>query len=113
MNTQLGDMVCMSLQYSYASIITFEIGVICLKLEKNRCLFNRRKNDSRKKIYYNIDTGKENISPAALHPISRDACTTLAEQPNESILQRNHPNSSLSLLHTYIHNICTYIRTLL
>ena len=54
------------------------------------------------KIYYNTDTDKENISPAALHPISRDACTMLAEQPNESILQRNHPNSSMSPLHNLI-----------
>ena len=73
------------------------------KVRKNRSyLFDRRKNDSRKKIYYNTDTGKENISPAALCPISKDACTTLAEQPNESILQRKHPNSSLSLLHDLI-----------
>ena len=61
------------------------------KVKKNkRHLFDRRKNDTRKK------TSKENIPPP---PIPSNNPTTDLQQTNEGVLQRNHPNSMLSFLY--------------
>jgi hypothetical protein len=62
------------------------------KIKKNRRhLLDRRKNDTRKK------SSKENVSPLPIppsNPIPIDL-----QQPNEGMLQRNHPNSLLPLLY--------------
>lgn len=62
------------------------------KVKKNRrSLFDRRKNDTRKK------SGKENVSPPPIQ--SSNPAPTDQQQPNERMLQRSHPNSLLSLLY--------------
>lgn len=70
------------------------------KVRKNRRQLFAKKNDSGRR--YITLTQAEDISPATICHISRDECTTLAKQPNASILQRNYPHSSLSLLHNLI-----------
>ena len=62
------------------------------KVKKNRRhLFDRRKNDTRKK------SSKENVPPPPIP--SNNPTPTDLQQPNEGVLQRNHPNSMLSLLY--------------
>ena len=56
------------------------------KVKKN--LFDRRKNDIRKK----------SSTPPPPIPLNNPTPTDL-QQPNEGVLQRNHPNSMLSLLY--------------
>ena len=68
------------------------------KVRKNRRhLFNRRKNDTRKN---NTVRDKENTPPALLS--TSCVLLTQAEQPNQSLLQKSHPNSTLSCLYDQI-----------
>ena len=65
------------------------------KVKKNRRhLFDRRKNDTRKK------SSKENTSTPPI--LSSSPAPTDLEQPNEGVLQRDHPNSMLSLLYDQV-----------